>query len=406
MSASAPDRLDRNERISPPPRRVVFVSNDIVPGCGLPVAAPGLRVHGLATGLAARGHAVTTVMVKGPLDRQWRGPVPPPMPPDTLALGADRIGEYLRAQAPSIVVLTNANQVDQLLEHDGNRYVLDFFAPKLLELVYEGAADTAYPVAELQAHRARKLRGIERADGFIVNGRKKLPYFLAWLMQTDRDVRSVPLEEVGMCLPAAFGDHLATGPGPLRLAIAGYLQGWSVPGPWLRGLEPHLVAGECTLDAILPEHWGGASGFENPELEALLQSAGVHLHDAMTFPDYKRFLGNRDVVLDLFDRTRERELAMVTRTIVALCCGKPVVHPPFTEVSPLIEEFSAGWLVDPADEKAVARTLAEIIGDPELVTERARGARRLWAARLDPSEVVQGLERVIEQIRSVPEYVP
>jgi glycosyltransferase involved in cell wall biosynthesis len=112
------------------------------------------------------------------------------------------------------------------------------------------------------------------------------------------------------------------------------------------------------------------------------------------------------VVLDLFDRTRERELAMVTRTIVALCCGKPVVHPPFTEVSPLIEEFSAGWLVDPADEQAVARTLAEIIGDPELVTERARGARRLWAARLDPSEVVQGLERVIEQIHSVPEYVP
>ena len=390
--------------MSPCTSRVVFVANDIVPGCGLPVAAPGLRVHGLATGLAARGHAVTTVMVTGPLHRQWKGSVPPPMPRDTLALSAAKLGEFLRAQAPAIVVLTNANQVDHLPEQDGNRYVLDFFAPKLLELVYEGGADAAYPVNEFHEQRERKLRGIARADGFIVNGHKKVPYFLAWLMQADRDVRTVPLEQVGMCLPAAFGDRVDPGPGPLRFAIAGYLQGWSVPGPWLRALEPHLTARECTVDAMLPEHWGGASGFENPELEALLGSGAVRLHGAMTFSDYKRFLGNRDVVLDLFARTRERELAMVTRTIVALCCGKPVVHPPFTEVSPLIEEFSAGWLVDPDDERAVAQTLAEIIGDSELVAQRAQGARQLWAARLDPVREVQGLERVIERIRSVPGY--
>jgi hypothetical protein len=321
-----------------------------------------------------------------------------------VALSAQRLGEYLQARAPAIVVLTNANQVDRLPEHDGNRYVLDFFAPKLLELAYEGGADAPYPVHELREQRERKLRGIARADGFIVNGRKKIPYFLAWIMQTDRDVRTVPLEHVGMCLPAAFGEGDAEPvQGPRRFVLAGYLQGWSVPGSWLRALRPHLERGDCTIDAMLPEHWGGAGGFANPELAGLMETGAVRMHKAMTFAEFRRFLSARHVVLDLFDRTRERELAVVTRTIVALCCGKPVVHPPFTEVAPLIEEFSAGWLVDPADEEAIARVLDEIVGDPDAVAARGQGARALWRARLDPAAEIEGLQRVIEQILVEPE---
>jgi glycosyltransferase involved in cell wall biosynthesis len=106
------------------------------------------------------------------------------------------------------------------------------------------------------------------------------------------------------------------------------------------------------------------------------------------------------VVLDLFDRTRERELAVITRTIVALCSGKPVVHPPFTEVSPLIEQFDAGWLVDTADPAGVAAVLSQIVSDREEVARKAQGARELWRHELDPHLTVEGLVRVIEQITS------
>lgn len=144
---------------------------------------------------------------------------------------------------------------------------------------------------------------------------------------------------------------------------------------------------------------GGASGFANPELDALVQTGALRVHAAMPFADFQRFLAGCDAVVDLFGRTRERELAVVTRTIVALASGKPVLHPPFTEVSPLIEEFGAGWLVDPEDGEALKRTLTEIVTDREAVAERSRGARRLWAAQLDPAVAVKGLERVIEQIQ-------
>jgi hypothetical protein len=380
--------------------RVILVSNDIVPGSGLPVAAPGLRVHGLAAGLRGRGYPVTTVMVRGPLDRQWRAPIPPPSDRSVVPLSAERLGDYLRTHAPAVVVLTNANQIDRLNDHDGNRYVIDFFAPKALELAYESGPGEPYPVEALAELRERKLRAIDRADGFIVNGRKKLPYFLGWILQTGRDVRTLPYEHVGMCLPAAFAEQPEAAPTaePVRFAIAGYLQGWSVPGAWLRALATHLSAGKCELDAIMPEHWGGASGFANPELDRLVEHNRIKLTDAMTFADFQAFLRRCHVVLDLFNRTRERELAVVTRTIVALSCGKPVVHPPFTEVSPLILEYDAGWLVDPADEDRVAAVLRDVVENPSQVAAKAEGARALWREQLDPDLAIEGLVRVIEQI--------
>lgn len=377
------------------PLRVIFVSNDIVPGCGLPVAAPGLRVHGLADGMRSRGHEVTTIVMRGPLERQWNGTVPPPMPPDTIALRAGELKQFLRTCPPSVVVITNANQIDNIPDDAGHRLIIDFFAPKLLELVYRDGPDAPYPAQELSEVRARKLRGIRRADGFVVNGRKKMPYFLAWILQSDHDIRTLPFEHAGMCLPAAFTDAPAPDDDrPLRFAMAGYLQGWSVPGEWLRALTPPLHAGACTLDAMLPDHWSGKDPAESPELARLLAEHALTPHGAMAFDDYQALIAGCDVVLDLFDRTRERELAVVTRTISALCCGKPVVHPPFTEVSPLIEEFDAGWLIDPADDDAVRDTLARILTDRAAVAEKARNARRLWAAHLDPTVATAGLEQV------------
>jgi glycosyltransferase involved in cell wall biosynthesis len=188
--------------------------------------------------------------------------------------------------------------------------------------------------------------------------------------------------------------------------MAGYLQGWSVPGTWLRALSPHLKGGRCTLEAMMPEHWGGASGFANPEIRRLVSDHAITIHHAKTFSEYRRFLGRCDVVLDLFDRTRERELAVVTRTIAALSCGKPVVHPPFTEVSPLMAEFDSGWLVDPADEPGVERALAEIVGDRSAVERKAANARRLWAKYLDPSVAVEGLVGVIDQITAPVKVAP
>ena len=55
------------------------------------------------------------------------------------------------------------------------------------------------------------------------------------------------------------------------------------------------------------------------------------------------------VAVDLMRRNPERELAFASRTVHYLWCGLPVIHSRFSEVAALIEEYEAGWMVDPDD---------------------------------------------------------
>ena len=211
-------------------RQEVFViSNDVVPGLGMPVAAPGLRAFGLAEGLRANSVKTRTLVVKGFVERQWSRfgrPVPHPTAPDTEVVGAGSLTRYLRAHAPAVAVMINSNQADDLRRVEGVRYVMDFFAPKMLEELYHHGE--GYPGEELKKLGRRKIRGIELADAFICNGRKKLPYFLGWMLQAGRDVRHLPLEVVNMCVPLELSGKTETG--GVRLAVAGYLPGWSTVG--------------------------------------------------------------------------------------------------------------------------------------------------------------------------------
>ncbi len=373
---------------------VVLVSNDVVPGMAMPVAAPGLRVFGIGEGLRAHGFDVTTVVMRGPATVVWRRAIPPTARPGTVVVHAVDLGGYLEQRAPAVVVLTNSNQVDNLASVDGLHFVLDFFAPKMLELACDESRSNR--AAEMRMLRDRKLRGIELAEAFIVNGYKKVPYFLAWLMQSAHDVADTPLETVFMPVPAYTGP-----PVPhegLRFVMAGYLQGWSLPGSWLEHLVDRLGEGGASLDVVMPVHWGQSRGLESPLLERVRHHPAVRSHGAMTFGGFQQFMSGVDVAVDLFGWTLEREYATVTRSIVAVSCGVPVVHPPFTEVSPLIAEYEAGWLVDPADIDAVDRVFDDILSDAGEVRRRAGNARRLWAEQFDPEVAVRPLVGIIGEI--------
>ena len=86
---------------------------------------------------------------------------------------------------------------------------------------------------------------------------------------------------------------------------------------------------------------------------------------------------------------------MVTRSVVALAHGVPVVHPPFSELSQLIESEEAGWLLDPATPGALSDLLEGL--DPADIAHRRAGAARLAATRLDPATAVAPLARMIEE---------
>jgi len=382
-------------------RQVFVISNDVVPGLGMPVAAPGLRAFGLAEGLRANGVRIKTLVMRGFVERQWMRfgrSVPHPTPPDTEIVGAGSLARYLKAHAPAVAILINSNQVDHLKPMEGVRYVLDFFAPKMLEELYHHGK--GYPAEELERLRERKLRAIKLADAFICNGQKKVPYFLAWMLQAERDVRRVPLDVVNMCVPLSWSEEPGRDEG-VRLAVAGYLQSWSTLGDWVGVLERRLEKPGVSLDLLVPWHWGGGvrrSHASREDLDRISRHPSVTTHGTMNFSGFQRFLSTVDVTIDLFQHNLEREYAMVTRSIVSLACGVPVIHPPFTEVSPMIAEYDAGWLVDPLDSRTLGAVLDEIIEDPGTVRRKTKNARTLASNILDPAEAVKPLVKILETL--------
>jgi hypothetical protein len=380
--------------------KVFILSNDVVPSLGMPVAAPGLRAFGLAEGLRANGVKVKTLVTRGFTDRQWLRfgrSVPHPTAPHAEVVSARRLARYLETNAPAVAVLINSNQVDHLRPIRGVRYVLDFFAPKMLETLYQHGE--GYPRDELAALRRRKIQAIELADAFIVNGKKKLPYFLAWMLQADRDVRSLPVEVVNMCAPVSFSDEAGPVGSGVRFAVAGYLQSWSTLGSWVKVVERQLERPGMRLDLLLPWHWGGAaerSHESRADLDRLERNGSVTTHGPMTFSEFQAFLSKIDVSIDLFQHNLEREYAMVTRSVISLACGVPVIHPPFTEVSPMIAEYDAGWLIDPPDTKTLEDVIGGILDDPDLVRRKKENARALASEVLDPAVAVKPLLRIME----------
>jgi hypothetical protein len=380
--------------------KVFILSNDVVPSLGMPVAAPGLRAFGLAEGLRANGVKVKTLVTRGFTDRQWLRfgrSVPHPTAPHAEVVSARRLARYLETNAPAVAVLINSNQVDHLRPIQGVRYVLDFFAPKMLETLYQHGE--GYPRDELAALRRRKIRAIELADAFIVNGKKKLPYFLAWMLQADRDVRTLPVEVVNMCAPVSFSGEAGPVGSGVRFAVAGYLQSWSTLGSWVKVVERQLERPGMRLDLLLPWHWGGAaerSHESRADLDRLERNGSVTTHGPMTFSEFQAFLSKIDISIDLFQHNLEREYAMVTRSVISLACGVPVIHPPFTEVSPMIAEYDAGWLIDPPDTKALEDVISGILDDPDLVRRKKENARALASEVLDPAVAVKPLLRIME----------
>ena len=381
-------------------KKVFILSNDIVPKLAMPVAAPGLRAFGLAEGLRANGLEVKTVIMRGFADRQWLRfgrPVPHPTARDTEVVSAKSLARYLKSNVPATVVMINSNQVEHLKPIKGIRYVLDFFAPKMLETLYQRGDE--YPAEELEALRRRKIRAIGLADAFTINGEKKVPYFLAWMLQVDRDVRRLPVEVVNMCLPLSPPNGVQVG-SPVRFAVAGYLQAWSTLGSWVEVVEKRLDHPQMSLDLLVPWHWGGGKErvhASKSDLDRLAGHESVTTHGTMTFSEFQKFLSTVDVSVDLFQHNLEREYAMVTRSVNALACGVPVIHPPFTEVSPWISDYDAGWLVDPQDPQALEKVIGGILEDPDVVRRKKHNARKLAADIIDPRVAVEPLVQIIEE---------
>jgi hypothetical protein len=371
--------------------RAVVISNDVVPDQGGLVAAPGLRAHGLASGLRAHGIDVSTVVVADAVDRYHRVVGPLSEAPDVEVVAGSKLLRFLKSRRPVVAIMINGNQADHLQATRGVRIVYDGFAPRMLELAYRGGT---YPEADLTELARLEGRAMRMADALIVNGARKVPYYLAALLQAGRDLRKIPTGVVEMAVPARVAPHRPVGNPPL-VALTGYRQDWNPPGSWVDIATEYLGTHFRAL-VVEGRHWGaGRAQVESLRWRALLEHPAVEVRPPLPWQEFTSLWSEVDLAVDLFEQTPERRLAMVTRSVVALAHGIPVAHPPFSEVSPLITEAGAGWLVDPGDPDAVAGFFSGL--DPDDIAARRRGAQHLAGSRLNPSVAVEPLVEILQE---------
>ena len=374
-------------------RHIVVLSNDVVPGMGLPVAAPGLRAWGIAQGLRAHGCRVSLIVDAHVVTRAWGMPFPPPRR-GCLMLTPRQAGDYVRCQRPDALIVTNSNHVEALGALGETRLIYDFFAPKVLELEQFPPS----PERETQMERLvhRKLQALARADAVVVNGRKKSGYVDSWLRRAGAE--GTPTRVVLMPIPSLTPSETPAS-GPIHAVVSGYLQPWSQPGEWAHTVAPYLQDGSLVLNLLVSNHWGsGGAGLELPEMfRELAAGPGVKTHGTMEFEPFQRLLNSCHVSIDLFSRNAERELAMVTRTVVAISAGLATIHVPFTETSELVREHGAGWLVDPDDHDAISGALTEAVEHRDALRTKREGARAL-AAVMEPGRAVQPLLDLLAEV--------
>ena len=366
--------------------RVVVVSNDLVPEMGTPVAAPGLRASGLAAGLRSHGHDVA-IVVDAAVVESFGGGVSEAGGVEVLSM--DRLMPVLEERAPVAAVLVNANQADHLEQAPGVRFVYDLFAPRLLEVGHRADGDQSVTLDRL---RARKVKALGMASAVVLNGRRKVGYAAAWLERAGREPRSVPTVVVPMPVEPW---EAALDPEP-RLVLGGYLQHWSRPGEWLEVVAE--AAGSVPIEIVTGRHWGTAREPDpGSHLAALVASGRVVRRDPLPFDEFRRVLAGARAFVDLFDDTLERRLAMVTRSVVALATGVPVIHPPFTEVGSLVHGAGAGWVVDPTDTAAVAGAVASAVGDDGEAKRRGAAALELAREVFEPGAATAALAALLAE---------
>lgn len=202
----------------------------------------------------------------------------------------------------------------------------------------------AIPLEEIDKSRASEPKEVlDAAQGFVLYAGRLEPH------QKNLDNLLLAMREVLNAAPVGF---VICGQGPHREAIDAFARAQG-------------MADRVQMKGYSPEIWS-------------------YMKAAKLFVSVSRFEGRPNTVLE------------------AMACGCPVVVSDIPEHREILDESSA-LLVDPHDPSAMARSVLEILRQPEAATRRAAEARRRAEQWSIPSMAAQ-YERVYREVltRSVP----
>jgi glycosyltransferase involved in cell wall biosynthesis len=358
-------------------KRVVIVSMDQLPGRSHVGSGAGVRAWGLGQGLIGRGFSVEFLVPEkkdgaSPAAEEYR------------SYSRKNLESELRSLSPDVAVFQNWGNLAHIRKLD-IPMVIDFHGPSIIEMEI-----MKNPL--LWLFKRLKLESIAKADYFTCAGEYQKNYFFAWLVLAGVRVERDPIGVVHVGMPPEM--PVWTPSEEITLVHGGHFVPWVDTSDALHdavgfleqqgkgrlkvfgGVHPLIQFSDARIDGIL-DRLGNSPAVDFP---GLVPADEVNEH-------YRRC----HVAIDLQKKNPERCLAFTTRTVHYLWCGLPVIYSNYAQLTPYIEKYEAGWILDPEDRAGFRRLLKEIYACPEEIHRRSRNAQRLVAEHLTWDRVIGDL---------------
>ena len=362
--------------------RVLVISGDTLPLNGMPTSGAGLRAWGLGEGLRSRGHNVSYAMPKDAARKRRTGGS------EVYLFDPLTLDDVVAKLDPDVLVFQHWPWLSVMRERPRGFVVVDFHGPLLLETHFRDSN-------EVKRILPSKLESIARADFFTCAGKKQLYYYLGWLLLAGLDLRTFPISVIPFSLSPALPDRTWQPKDP-TFVYGGMFLPWQDPAIGLKMLVSEMERAEQgELRFFGGKHPWLALPYERfdslrTELE---RSKRVRFSPPLARDDLIREYTSASVAWDLMARNPERELAFTSRTVEYLWCGLPVVYNNYAELSRYIEQYEAGWIVDPEDGPQIQDTIRQIFANPGDVQRRGRNALKLVRENLTWDRTIEPLDQ-------------
>jgi len=359
--------------------KVLLFSNDLMPFGNLPTSGGGLRCFQLMRGLQSHGIEVIASMPGFTyLAEKHRADIP------------EEQREWLWEWHTQDDLLRKARPDAVLFASNWDHFNLTrpYDVPLIVDLHGSRLIETS--MWNNPASAEQKVRTFARADCLLCAGKRQRSYFYGWLVQSGR----VPEDEhfiryIPVSLSPELPEHIFPTADDDSAPVLVSGGGWF---PWQNQAKTIFAA--CRQ--VAQRNRGTIRIFGTPHETATVSPEERLIRDiysqvqtlAQSSPRIRveGYIGRNDLIeiyrragvaVEAMQYNLERELAFTTRTIEYLWCGLPVLYNNYAEISEHIEEYNAGWTIDPTSDAEIALALDEILSSPKVLAEKSRNAQRL-----------------------------
>lgn len=261
---------------------------------------------------------------------------------------------------------------------------LDLHGPILLETMYQDNPN-------YDSLKRTKIEAFHKGDFFTCPAERQQFYFYPWMMLSGCDLRSTRIEVIPVSLSPDLPSFKK--PKEIRFVYGGVLLPWHNPTTGLEALVGTIEArGKGTLSVYCGKHpyVNIPPGRLQQLFDRLCSSPRVSLSGMLPREEVLDAYRHSSVAFDAMERNPERELAFTTRTVEYMWCGLPVIYQNYSALTPYIERYRAGWLVNPDDKEQITQVVEHILSHPEEIEEKGRNAQRLvrqefnWEKTIEP----------------------